>query len=723
MRQFFRGMRVKLIAASMTAVVLSVAVMYYGVRFKVSQELGRLEDQILEKTVQHLVTTLTSISEKRDKDQKIFAEKQGAQRRILEEQQAAQQKIFEEKQATQQRMIATIIREKGQSVATLVAKIAVEPVLYSDTLKLDGIVKAARADRQIAYLFATGKSGKVINSLGEALNIPKAEYGKFGVKPGDANATLSSLAPNPSLLAFKTPMSDEGVTVGALHVGVFRTLVGGADLGAKDGAAASAGTPAGSAESKDAQAGNSSPEAGEAQAGTTGVNHELARELAAMTNSDVAFFGPKGSLGASSEGAQVFSDSQAGAEEARRTRVTVHRRASVEGKVYNVAYVLLKNAGEGTVLGVALPMDATASANRAIGLVLLLSGGLALLVSFVVAFGAALRIARPLTALTAVTEQIAAGDLTCEVTGADSGDEIGVLAAGVSRLAENLKGILTRIRDLSTELADAAHTTAGASDRMVGGASDQKRQLEQVSESSAEITRALADVARTAAQSLESSQLALQAANEGKEKVGVSAQAMAGVSASVDQTAGAIRKLGVRSQDIGQILGVIDDIADQINLLSLNAAIEAARAGEHGRGFAVVADEVRKLAEKATRATKDIEETVKGIQTETDGAVHVMDYTVEQAERVQAASRTADESLGRIVDSSKGAVDMINVIASSTEEQSAILQSIATSMEAVVGVANDVLTDAGDVRQAAASLSKVAATLSTEVAKFKLSAK
>ena len=192
------------------------------------------------------------------------------------------------------------------------------------------------------------------------------------------------------------------------------------------------------------------------------------------------------------------------------------------------------------------------------------------------------------------------------------------------------------------------------------------------------------------------------------------------VAKSTRETAEKIQALGKSSDRIGHIVGVIDDIADQTNLLALNAAIEAARAGEQGRGFAVVADEVRKLAERTTTATKEIAEMIETIQEETRTAVVAMNSgTVKVDEGVNSA-REAGEALQKIINSAQNVQDMISQIATAATEQASATVQVKANMEQIAGLVKKSTDGAQNSAQACGDLSSLASDLTDIIRGFKL---
>jgi methyl-accepting chemotaxis protein len=195
---------------------------------------------------------------------------------------------------------------------------------------------------------------------------------------------------------------------------------------------------------------------------------------------------------------------------------------------------------------------------------------------------------------------------------------------------------------------------------------------------------------------------------------------MRSINDSVSASAASVQELGKRGTQIGEIIAVINDIADQTNLLALNAAIEAARAGEHGRGFAVVADEVRKLADRTTKATEEIGESIQAIQTETGDAVERMNAGTAEVERGVELATGAGESLRRIVAGARDVAGMIRSIAAAAEQQSAASEEVSRNVESISSVTRQSSEGAGQAATAAAELSAKAERLQGLVARFKL---
>ena len=209
-------------------------------------------------------------------------------------------------------------------------------------------------------------------------------------------------------------------------------------------------------------------------------------------------------------------------------------------------------------------------------------------------------------------------------------------------------------------------------------------------------------------------------ADEGGKIVAGTVHEMKLISEEVTSSASSVSDLGKKGEQIGAIIEVINDIADQTNLLALNAAIEAARAGEHGRGFAVVADEVRKLAERTTKATEEVAQSIREIQTGTGDAVQKIQSGSGRVSKGVELANSAGDALAKIVAGSGSVVEMVASIAAAATEQSAASEQIARSVQEISAVTRESTQGASQAAQAAANLSKDAERLRSLVAKFKV---
>ncbi|GBD39497.1 Methyl-accepting chemotaxis protein McpQ [bacterium HR37] len=328
-------------------------------------------------------------------------------------------------------------------------------------------------------------------------------------------------------------------------------------------------------------------------------------------------------------------------------------------------------------------------------------------------------IANPLADFTNIANRIANGelDVTIESRGRD---EIGQLSGAMKKMLENLKEIIGGIKSSADNLASASQQLSASSEQMSKGIAQQVSKASQIATSSTEMSQSIVDIAKNASDMASFATEAVRVAREGEREVSKSIEEVNAIASVVNESSGLIVSLGSRSRQISEIVTVIKDIADQTNLLALNAAIEAARAGEQGRGFAVVADEVRKLAERTTKATQEIEGMIKTIQGDVDRAVSSMEGATKKVEKGVELSKKAGKALQDIVNSVTNLQSMVQQIASATEEMSAVSEQITQDIEMIAGVTNETSSNATQISQASADLARLAASLEGMVSQFRI---
>jgi methyl-accepting chemotaxis protein len=317
-------------------------------------------------------------------------------------------------------------------------------------------------------------------------------------------------------------------------------------------------------------------------------------------------------------------------------------------------------------------------------------------------------------------DALAAGDLTVVIP-VTSKDEIGQLSLALRKMVESLRQAIGQVGEASASVASASSEISSSTEQMAAGAQEQTSQAAEVASAVEEMTKTIVENSKNASNTAETARQAKSAAEEGGKVVEETVVGMKRIAEVVNRSAETVKTLGKSSDQIGEIIGVIDDIADQTNLLALNAAIEAARAGEQGRGFAVVADEVRKLAERTTKATKEIAGMIKTIQTDTTGAVASMEEGTREVDNGIKLADKAGAALQEIVSMIQNLTDMVAQIAAASEEQSSASEQISKNVEAISTVTGETASGVQQIARAAEDLNRLTENLQSLVGKFKLS--
>lgn len=314
---------------------------------------------------------------------------------------------------------------------------------------------------------------------------------------------------------------------------------------------------------------------------------------------------------------------------------------------------------------------------------------------------------------------MAKGDLTIRVKGKYKGDHQTIINS-INQLGDSLNNILTEVTEAVSATASAATEISSSTEELASGSEEQNRQSTEVSSAVDEMTKTIIDTTKNVGIASDASKKYGEIAQEGGRVVNETINGMNRISGVVKKSAETIQQLGRSSEQIGEIIQVIDDIADQTNLLALNAAIEAARAGEQGRGFAVVADEVRKLAERTTKATKEIALMIKQIQKDTGGAVASMEEGTKEADKGKQLADKAGESLKQIIDGADKVVNIITQVAAASEEQSSASEQISKNIEAISSVTQQSTAGVQQIARTAEDLNRLTMNLENLVGRFKV---
>ena len=329
-------------------------------------------------------------------------------------------------------------------------------------------------------------------------------------------------------------------------------------------------------------------------------------------------------------------------------------------------------------------------------------------------------VAGSVSRMVAVIKEVAANNLAIEDMEITSQDELGQAASALNSMKNNLRTIMQSIAGTAEHVASASEEISASATQMANGSETQKDQVHQVATAMQEMSATVHEVSENSSKAADSARQTSETARQGGAIVEDTLAHMRSIAGSVRETAQKVQELGSRSDQIGKIVGVIDDIADQTNLLALNAAIEAARAGEQGRGFAVVADEVRKLAERTTKATKEIAEMIQSVQAETRGAVEKMQSGTQQVEKGVEVTAKAGESLKQIIGQAEHVGEMVTHIATAANEQSSTTETVNANMDQINKLVAESAEGAQQSAQACEQLSGLALELQNLVSRFKL---
>ncbi|GMB08055.1 methyl-accepting chemotaxis protein [Thermolongibacillus altinsuensis] len=375
-------------------------------------------------------------------------------------------------------------------------------------------------------------------------------------------------------------------------------------------------------------------------------------------------------------------------------------------------------------------------------------GIISIIVGVVVAFLIGRSISKPVITIANAAEKMATGDLTKTDIDIKNKDELGDLAASFQKMAQTLRDLIQQIAEnadhvaaASEQLTASAEQTSKATEQITvtmqdvsAGVEKQVQKIDETSKTIQDMSDAVQQIANNAQHASTLANEAATKATNGEQAVQVAVEQMNSINNTVRNSAEAVKQLGVRSQEIGQITRAITEIAEQTNLLALNAAIEAARAGEHGRGFAIVADEVRKLAEQSAQSAQQIAQLITAIQEETEKAVQSMEAATKEVAAGIEVVNTAGDSFAQIKQSVRDVTDHVQEITASIQQMANGAEQIVQSMQLIAKISEEAAAGTQEVSAAteeqlaameeisssASSLSNMAEQLQTLIQKFKL---
>ena len=350
---------------------------------------------------------------------------------------------------------------------------------------------------------------------------------------------------------------------------------------------------------------------------------------------------------------------------------------------------------------------------------LLMASILALVVGLLAAWAITRQIVIPLSETLKVAERVAAGDLTHNLI-SQREDELGQLQRAMQSMTLGLRELIGGISDGVTQIASAAEELSAVTEQTSAGVNNQKIETDQVATAMHEMTATVQEVARNAEEASEAAAAADQQAREGDKVVGEAIAQIERLAIEVGNSTAAMGDLKRESDKIGSVLDVIKSVAQQTNLLALNAAIEAARAGEAGRGFAVVADEVRSLAQRTQKSTEEIEELIVGLQTGTQQVATIMDNSRSLTDSSVELTRRAGGSLESITRTVSAIQSMNQQIAAAAEQQSAVAEEINRSVLNVRDVSEQTSAASEETAASSVELARLGTHLQMLVGKFKV---
>ncbi len=370
-----------------------------------------------------------------------------------------------------------------------------------------------------------------------------------------------------------------------------------------------------------------------------------------------------------------------------------------------------------------LSVDAVADGNRveaSTRLMLIVCTLIGCALAIVIAFALVRFVTRATGEMVAVIQQIGQNNLAIPDIEVACQDELGRAGLALNEMKRNLSDVVRTIAHSAEQVASASEELSSGATQTAESARNQSNQTVQATTAMHEMSSTVQQISEHSQAAADTSRQAADVAKKGGQVVEAVLASMQNIADATTKTAGQVTALGKGSEEIGKIIAVIDDIADQTNLLALNAAIEAARAGEQGRGFAVVADEVRKLAERTTKATKEIAAMIESIQSETHSAVKAMELGKQEVHAGVEKTSASGEALKEIIAMSEKVGDMIAQIATAATQQSAATEQVNANVSQISSATQESAAAADQAAKACADLSSLALDLQKVVNQFRI---
>jgi methyl-accepting chemotaxis protein len=325
---------------------------------------------------------------------------------------------------------------------------------------------------------------------------------------------------------------------------------------------------------------------------------------------------------------------------------------------------------------------------------------------------------RSLTEFLSIVSSVSEGDLTKR--GGETDDTLGSVVQSVNKMLDHFSKMLTEVKQIGLSVSSSATEILAAAEQIAVGSQRQADEITNTSSAVEEMAASMNQVSRNAEASADAARRALEMAEHGDKSVRDTSEAMSRIDSAVQQTSEKMRLLGIRSSEISEIIDLINDIAAQTNLLALNAAIEAAHAGEAGLGFSVVADEIRKLAERSARATRDVGNLIKSIQTETSEALTAMEVGMKEVRGGSYLATQASNALQDISVAVRQSSELIEEISAASEEQARVTSNVAGAMQTISSITLETSAGAHETAQTIEGMVGLADRLNRSISQFKV---